>query len=253
MPEEKNELADFLKELPDQDQTAADLFKEQPAVEEPKAEEEKTPEEGEGKKNRRHRRWEERLSEREKDLIAREARAQALSEVQKFSQDTEVDERLIRMYGNTDEGKEAARLHQELLADYTAKGKEEALHEIEERQAQAVRKQKEYESAIDSELEALEDEHNVDLTSNSPAARKARKEFLEMVHTLSPKNEDGEVTSYADFGATYDLYQSTREKADTTRQKELGSRSMEKSGPVNSTKVEDDQQLAWLRSQGIQV
>jgi hypothetical protein len=135
------------------------------------------------------------------------------------------------MYGT--ENMEAARIHQSLLNDARKQGEENAFARFQEARRAEIQEQAQYQEFIDGELESLEDEFNVDLTSDAPAARKARRELLGLVANLSPKDEAGQITGYADFRTTYDLLQSRRtpEKSETTnRAKEIAARSMEKSG-----------------------
>ncbi len=95
----------------------------------------------------------------------------------------------------------------------------------------------EFENIIESSLEDLEEEYGVDLTSNTPAAKKARSEYLDLVQRLSPKDAEGNVTSYADFQATWDIYQSNRPVAPTdTRKKDLASRSISQGGDAPTAK-----------------
>lgn len=189
-------------------------------------------EDDEPRKNRRHRRLEAQLQQEREARIAAEARADAVSESQRFSSDEgEVDERFLRIYGDTPETRQAWKLQQDILNDYKQEAKQEAIREIEERDENVKRQTREYESFIDDELEGIEDEFDVDVTSDAPAARKARREFLEMVQQASPKDEDGTITGYADFSAVWEFYQTKKstEKQNSNRNKDISSRSMEKS------------------------
>lgn len=251
---EDTTLQDFLKDIPNEDKSESDLFGESIQAPAAKADDTEEPaKDSEPYKNRRHRRLEQQLQTEREARIRAEALAEARSEARQFAQDNNVDERLLEMYGNTDEGKKAARLHMELLNDATAKGKEAALQELKEERVREAEAQKNYESFIDSELEAIEDEHNVDITSDAPAARKLRREFLETVQKLSPKDEDGTITSFADFGGVWDSFNEKRAKPDNSRAKELASRTMAPTGSVDSSKAEDDSNRAYLRSIGINV
>lgn len=259
MPPEKNELDDFLKDVPKDGDAAKEILGE---VEETKIpEKDAEPEEdGEVRKNRRHRRLEAQLAEEREARIAAEARAEALSETRKFTEEVgsdEVSQKLARLYGTDENGKQAAQITKELLENAVSRGKEEALKEIEANRRQEASEQAKHESFIDSQLEKIEDDFNVDVTSNAPAARKARKEFLDMVQQFSPKDENGTVIGFADFNATWEAYQLKRSQekpSDTSdRQKSLADRSMTKSGNVDVSKAEKDTELAWLRRNGIQV
>lgn len=228
-----NEIENFFGDLPAQDKQLADVFSEETTEEDAteKVEAEETPEKGdEPRKNRRHRRLEAQLEKERVARIEAEARAKAYEEARNATRDTtSIDERLVRLYG--EDNAEAARLHMELLRDYGTQAKKEALDEFREERAKAKREQEEFEAVIDTELESIEDEFDVDVTSDAPAARKARREFLELVQKLSPKDNSGEIISYADFHATWELYQARKEKAaatDTDRAKEVAARTMQK-------------------------
>lgn len=241
-----NELDDFFEGLPSEDkkETVDDIFAEEPEKKESapeegdsKSEEGKPEKDDEPRKNRRHRRLEAQLQAEREARIRAEARAEAAAQYGVNSKGTtsgDVDPRWLRIYGDTPESREAWRLQTEIFNDYKTQTKEEAMREVQQQQAEAIRQQKEHEALIDSELEELEDQFDVDLTSDAPAARKARREFLEMVEKASPKDDDGNVINYADFGTVWEFYESKRAKAKdnsglVNRQKEISSRSMNKS------------------------
>lgn len=258
----EKELEDFLKDIPNEGDQAKDILNENLITPEKEDEPEKKEEvsEQEPHKNRRHRRWENQLSEKEKDLIAREARLEALSETRNFTEEfgsDEVSQKLAELYGTDENGKRAAQITKTLLESVKFQAKEEALNEVRADQQRSIQEQKQYESFIDSQLEEIEDEYNVDVTSDAPAARKARREFLEVVQTLSPKDEEGTITGYADFSGAWEMYQLRRsqEKSSETsnRQKELADRSMTKSGQMDTSKTDADATRSWLRQHGIGV
>lgn len=237
-----NEVDKFFEGLPSEDKKVADIFSDKPRENATVVVPEKETEDiEEGKKNRRHRRLEEQLQRERDSNIALNERIKTLSEVQQFErevqQNGDVDPRLLRVFGPTDAGKEIAKNFSQVLAEEREVAKQQALQEFEERQVSAQREQKQFETFIDSELETLEDEYNIDLTSDAPKARKVRREFLEMVQSLSPKDEDGTLTGYADFASAFDIYQKTQSQDKSAeviaRQKELGSRPMQKSNQNN--------------------
>jgi len=229
------EVDKFFEGLPSQDKKLADVFEapKTPEQGEKLEDKPKDDDESEIRKNRRHRRLEEQLQKERESNIALAERIKVLAEVDKTIKESDgaIDPRLIRVFGTTDEAKEIARHFTEILNETKESARKETLEEIESKQAELVKEQQNYESQIDSELEALEEEHDIDLTSNAPAARKTRKEFLELVQSLSPKDVDGSITGYADFGSTFDLYQRTKEEAknDNSRNKEVASKSMQRS------------------------
>lgn len=248
-----SEVDEFFKDLPSEDKQDQNIFDDKPK------EEVKAPEEGDKKeenedegsfKNRRVRRLEEKLQAEREMSIALNERLKVLAEQQNYIKETkgEVDPRLIKAFGTTDEGKELTRLFQELLNENAEKAKAEALREIEERQNGVAEAQREEESYIDSQLEALEDLHQIDLTSNAPVAIKNRKEFLTLVEKLSPKDENGLIKEYADFGTTFEIYKANKMKSEPSRAKELAERSMQTSANGNAPQV-DNRPMTFARAE----
>ena len=250
--ENKTAVDDFLADIPRESQQTVDELltpeKAQEVVKEPEEELAKP------RDNRETRRLREQLQRERETGIALAERVKVLSEVKSEKIDTStLDSRLARLFGTTDEGKQVAQDFSSILAERDERIKEDALREFEARQAQEKQAQTKYEEQITSQLEAIEDEYDVDLTSSAPAAKKARMEFLDLVQKLSPKNEDGELAGYADFNSTFEIYKQTKQKPDASRNKELASRTMKQSGSVNSDKAADDANLNYLRSIGLKV
>lgn len=236
--EPKNSSVDeFFKGLPEnKDNQKQDIFNEKTPEQGVKVEDKKEEEDIDSPKNRRERRLQEKWQKERESNIALNERLRVLAEVKEEKEskkvDSEVDPRLIEIFGKEEAGLKLAKHFTEVLLDTKAEAREEAIREIESQQEKVLEEQKGYEDQIDQELEAIEDTYNVDLTSNTPQARKSRKEFLEMVQQLSPKDSDGTITGYADFGSTFEMYQrlSTPEKPDNTRRNDIASKSMQRSG-----------------------
>ncbi len=238
-----NEVDKFFNDIPKESQKEADIFDDKPK-QAPEKEVAKTEDEDEPvKKNRAYRRLEEKYQKEREASIALNARIQALSEMDQYKKEVagEIDADLAETFGPTEDGKRLAKFFQNKFDSLTEKAKEEALREIEQRVESEKTEVSEYENFIDSQLEALEDTYNVDLTSDSPTASKARSEFLQMVLSVSPKDEDGVLKDYADFGSTFEMFQNMKQsqnKPDATRNKELASRSMQKSGQGGQTETQ---------------
>ncbi len=240
-----NEVEKFFSDLPKADDKEADIFgdkkeeEKKPAAEIPAKDKAEGDEEDEPRKNRRHRRLEEQLERERKSNIALNERLMAVIEGRQGapasqSSASEVPPEWIALYGDTPEAQKAWKVQERILQSVKTEAKEEAIREIEERQSQARAEQQKFESFIDSQLESLEDAYDVDLTSDAPAARKARREFLEMVTELSPKDEHGNITAYADFGSSFKIYKGSKlaeTKPDETvsKAKEIAGRSMQQS------------------------
>ena len=132
---------------------------------------------------------------------------------------------------------ELAKLFTGLLSETKEGAREEALREIASLEESSKAEVKKAEEMIDLQLEAIEDAHGIDLTSNTAQATKARTQFLTLVERLSPKDAEGNITDYADFGTAFELYQEKYgEKVDNSRQKQMASRSMTRSSSSASQK-----------------
>lgn len=233
--EKQSTVDEFFSKLPAEDKEDANIFDEKhPEAEKPKEEDPDPEQVPESLKDRQHRRLQMRLQAEREANIALTERLKVVSEMDKFAKDTEglVDPLIAKMFDNSDVGKENALRLSQALKGMKDTAKQEAIAEIKAEQQAVIAEQKKYEDQIDNELESLEDQFNIDLTSDSPKARKARREFLELVQKVSPKDENGDITGYADFGTTFELYQESQkqEKPDNSRQKEIASRSMQRSG-----------------------
>lgn len=259
MTDEQSEMQKFLGDLAPGDKPVQDIIQE---VKEPTPAPEKEAEEDEesdGRKNRRHRRLEEKYQRERESNIALNERLKVLAETKvdrEYSRPSEAPPEWTALYGSSVEAEKAWKVQERLLENVAVRAKEDAIREMEERQAQVNAEQMKAEQFIDSELEALEDKFNVDLTSNAPRAKKDRREFLELVGNLSPKNDDGTPSAYADFESSYEVFVKTRgqDKPETVnRAKEIAAKTMQKSGAVDNSKEAHDAQRAWLREQGINV
>lgn len=99
----------------------------------------------------------------------------------------------------------------------------------------------EAEAELDKGFDDIENDFDVDITSNDPQARKTRNEFIDFIKRVAPKNEYGEVVEYPDFHETFSLFQETRKKTPVAnRAKDLAARSMERGGDASAPPVPDD-------------
>lgn len=244
---EKSETQKFFDELPTNDQKIDSLF------ETPKAQEPEKEVEEEGTDNRRERRLRQRLESERESAKALNDRVRELAE--KVSQyenvmSSEADERLTQIFGDdTPEKKALSKLFSDVLKDTREQAKLEALETIESR-ANSERDAVEAESKnIDEEIDYLEETYNVDLTSDSASAKKLRNNLIDMVEKLSPKDRDGNIIEFADFDTTFQLIQNTR--PEPSRNKELGSRTMQQSKTTDSSKDSNSALERYLNENGI--
>lgn len=247
----QNEVEKFFDDLPSQDKPLNESLEEK----KPEEDSEKEEELEEAPKNRTERRLREKYQRERESNIALTERIKVLAEVDRTldtPSNSEMPSEWIALYGNTPESEKAWKIQEKMMRDMTSKAEDRAVERFRNEQARAVEDKKRYESEISDRLESIEDEYAVDLTSNSPKAQKMRNEFLGVVESLSPKDENGNITGYADFNIAFDLYQKTREeKKDNSRRKEIASPSMQRSGQVNNQSENDDATERWLNQQGI--
>lgn len=225
-----SELQNFIDSLPDGG-VKKTIKEDEPKEEELSKKTEEDDDKGEYRKNRFHRRLEERLRKEMEEELSR-AKAELRASVAPASE-TEPSAEFVALYGNTPEAKSFWNIQQKMLERVKTEAKDEAVKEFESRQEAVRREQREAAAEIDRSLESLEDTHGVDLTSDAPVARKARRELLELVESLSPKGEDGNIVAYADFGKAYELYRMQRsvQKPDSSQAKDIASRTMQRGNP----------------------
>lgn len=203
---------------------------------------------GEAKRRRERRLMEKLQAEREAN-IAMSARLEAITEAQKFRQDSEPSEYLKsveRIYGtNSPEAQEATELLKNALKGVEERATERALEKFREEQAQAQQAVQEEEQRLDSFVEEIENSYNVTFTPTM------EKSFFQLMEKLSPKDPEGNIVHYADPHTTWEILQERLSKQTDTRAKDLASRAMTPSGSSNDSKIQDDATQRYLREIGI--
>lgn len=258
-----SEKDQFLKDLEPKEKVEdgkVDLFEAPLNPEEPKPEEGVEPKKDEEEevpddvKNRRHRRLERDLKAEREANIAMAARLETLSEVKKFTEETSSDEHLKsieRIYGtDSPEAVAATELLKGALVGVQKKATEDALEIFRKEQREAVEAVRGEEKALDSMLEELEEEYNIDLTS--PKSEEVRKGFFKRLEKLSPKDKDGNILHYADHHAVWEDFQAQIQKKtdNNTRAKDLSDRSMVHSSTAE-VKNQGSAEEKWLKENGI--
>lgn len=249
MPPEESVLDQLNKDFPLEEEQRDEVFGDE--IKKPEKEDEEViPEDI---KNRHIRRLEAKLAKERKANIELAARESARSEYAKFAEKTKdltVDERLVALYGNDENGQRAAKLTQSLLEDAVKRAREETLSDVDSRQKAQAEETKKYGNLIEDQLEEIEEEYKVDLSGSDERSKQIRNSFLSLVNKLSPKDAEGNIEHYADFSSTWEIFQDRMQKSNA-RSKELSSRSMTRSGSQTEIKKESTVGEKWLREQGI--
>lgn len=204
-------------------------------------------------KNRQHRRLQERLqAEREANIILNE-RLRAESEArQNVTKVLPVDARLSRIFGtDTPEKIELAKHFTEILSETRGQARKEAVEELRAEQQRSEQAEAEevasYETKIESGLEAIEDEYGVDMSTD-----KARKEFLDFVTKIAPKDADGSPIELPDLVGAYEIFKDiNKAPKQNSRRTEIASRSMQSSGQTDLKQEQVSDEEKWLVQNGI--
>lgn len=252
MPEEDNVLQKLNKDFPSEEELEKtdDIFGIESTTTQKEEVEEEMPE---ALKNRHIRRLEAKLAQERESNIELAAREAARSEYEKFNESTKgltVDESLLTLYGDNENGRKAAQITQALLDKTAARARDEALAELGKAQEATSRETGENLNLIQEYLEEIEDTYNVDLSGSTESSKQARNSFLDLVSKLSPKDAEGNIESYADFDSAWEVFQERQQKANT-RNKDLASRGTVRSASSSENKVQTTEQERWLREQGI--
>lgn len=247
MPPEKSEQEKFLESVKEESIMDQPLSPE-PVKDEGAKEVPVDDELGEAKRRREKRLMEKLQAEREAN-IALNARLQTISQAQKFRSETEPADYLKhveRIYGtNSPEAQEATRLLQDALKGVEDRATERALEKLREEQRQAQQEVAKSEEELDSYIEGLEERHNIVFTPQMQQA------YFSLMEKLSPKDASGNILSYADPDAVYDVFTERFQKP-TNRAKDLASRGMTTSASsAPEAKLQDDAAREFMRQAGI--
>lgn len=218
------------------------LFGNQPAKEEPKEEtiekEEKIPFHKDPKVQRFI----------EKEISKRMSEYKPQSEVEKFVKETETDEItdvLTRIIGNdTPEKVSAIKDFRKVLLEREEMGAQKALDYFSRQREKELQEEREAERELQEGFESIEETFDVDITSNTPTARKTRSEFIDFIKRIAPKDSDGDVIEYPDFTETFELFRDMKKSPEpNNRAKDLASRSM--SRPADVTSIPQQEDKSW--------
>ena len=201
-------------------------------------------------RNRHVRRLEAKLQAEREANIASAARIEALSEAQKFREQSNIsgwEEKARRIYGNDKpENAAASDLLVQSIREASESAKREALEEARAEYRQQSEEDTKEVNTVQNYIEKIEDQFGVDFTSTQQAQEKQR-EFKDLWFRLSPKDSNGDVIEYAD---PYEVFEIFKQRDGSSRAKDLSSRGMVRSQTVE-TGVQDDATTKYLKDNGI--
>lgn len=166
------------------------------------------------------------IEKRVKDLPVQSAEREFRSETEDEGTDI-----LTRIIGNdTPEKQSAVKDFRKYLGSLEEKAAQKALGEFQANAEAQIEEDRKAQRELDDSFEEIEETYSVDLTSNAPAARKARSEFVDYIRKIAPKNEDGEVIAYPDLNAAFEEFKERSKRAPSNiKAKELAARGMSRS------------------------
>lgn len=203
-------------------------------------------------RNRREGRLEARLKAERESSIELAARYKAELEANTTRTETRADylTAVERIYGTeTPEAREATEILKTAFQEATANAKREAMEAYEERISQADTAVREAEATLDTMVEDIEDEFDVDFST--PRGEKAKADFYMLLERMSPKDRDGNILYYADHISVWEEYEERLKRAEDPTAKQLSSRSMSQGSTSGDSSLTTDVNERYLREQGI--
>lgn len=221
MPEEKNAVQSFLNEVTEEKEIFKEEVTEEP-VDKDKAEEvlpfHKDPKV-------------QRYVQKEIDKALKDVKPNTEQQFKQEVNDIKLPPSFVKLIGNdTEEKVQVLKDLSNYFGTLKGEARQEFLAEMKEQQQKQVAEDKKAQDELDNYFEEIEETYNVDLSSNSATAKKARSEFIDYVRKIAPKDEDGEVTAFPDLVASFEEFQERGKRiAPASRAKELASRGMTRS------------------------
>ena len=122
------------------------------------------------------------------------------------------------------------------------------LEDAQQQESQEVEANASY---LEDELENIEDRFGIDLEGNTESSKKLRNGFLDYVARLSRKDREGNILDYPDIQATWEEFNSRRQRSTNTRAAAVADRSMAPSaGEDASTDAEKKALEKYALEQG---
>lgn len=195
-----------------------------------------------------------RKKEKEADRLRDEVtqlneRVKVLSELGKFKEEVGDDtlKKVEAIYGtDTAEKLAATNLLKEALADIKRQAKEETMSALGARETEETEAQKEADSEVDEMLEQVEDEYGLDMSDDN-----VRNGYITLMEKMSRKYDDGNIKEFADPDAVADVYLTLQKRQGSTKAKELASRSMQRSGESQPSKLPQNAVDRFMEENGL--
>lgn len=171
------------------------------------------------------------------------------SVTEQFVHDVNEENPLVEAFTNiigndTPEKVSALKALKNSLENVKEEAAQEAYAKFAKENERAKQQEIEAQEELETEFENIEEHFGVDLSSNAPAARKNRNEFIDFIKRVAPKNADGEIVEYPDLMQTFEVFKDMKKPApqNNSQTKFLASRSMSRSG---ETSGQPTRRVSW--------
>lgn len=182
------------------------------------------------------------LDKRLKDIKLPEPKESARETIQEADS---VLEAFTSIIGNdTPEKKMALDKLARGLTERDERNYKRAVSEVQAIRDREIEKDKKAEQELAQGFEMIEEQYEVDITSNTPQAKKTRGEFVDFITKIAPKNSNGEIVYLPDMAQTFALFRDLLKKPSANRAKELASRGLERSGDASNAPISTDKSWA---------
>ena len=199
-------------------------------------------------RNRRERRLMEKLEAERQSAQFLAGKLEAMTGAKADIEDAEYLKGIERIYG-TDSPE--AQMATELLRNAIVGARDDAENRAYERwlneQQSSERAVIEAEAELDDMMDEIQDEYGVELSPQQEAS------YFELMQRMSPKDRDGEVIGLADPHAVWEVFSErmSRSSGNSSKSKQLASRSLTGSSSPDSSNLQDDSQERFLKEHGI--
>ena len=148
------------------------------------------------------------------------------------------DDYYVRLIGN-DTPEKVAMIKEAIARDerMLQQAEERAFNRLSQAEQEEVKADQEAEEQLANAFENIEENFDVDITSNNALAKKTRQEFVSFVEKIAPKDRNGDIVDYPDMNSAWETFSEIKKSTATpSRAKELASRSMARSSEAPSIK-----------------
>lgn len=164
------------------------------------------------------------------------------SEQERFTRETQTteDDYYVRLIGN-DTPEKVAMIKESIARDEQRlqEAEERAFNRLSQREQESIQADQQAEEELENAFDSIEENYDVDITSNNPIARKTRQEFVSFVEKIAPKDRNGDIIDYPDMTSAWETFSEIKKSnQQPSRAKELASRSMARSSEAQSKQPE---------------